>query len=299
VPGPLGDRRLTVVAHSLGGLLTHSAILYSPPNTVDAIAMSEAAFAAEVFDRSTDEQLIPNAQSHGWAADIEQTDMKWRLEYRDLSEEQLQSWIAVRALQDSLLAIPPHYGVRWSQQRPSSWVPSMEPVGQCPAASWVPSLMLGSLCADRGPWAGLFAGNMLLVRKIVNSWNSGDRALDGWVTGQRLLRPVFPDGQDNPTTQRWGKIPPYLSASDDLALLRSPASANALRQWGELAFWFPALSLATGAKEVQVPAPAWQNLNFTSYADNSGIDTSHSFLIARPYHAVWKAFDELRRGIEP
>ena len=81
---------------------------------------------------------------------------------------------------------------------------------------------------------------------------------------------------------------------------QSAASANTMRQWAELAHWFPSLSGPAG-----LPLSGLASLTDPGNANATGQDdfsaysnlVGHSYLLEQPYAAVFTAYGKLARHL--
>lgn len=295
-------RTLNVFAHSLGNMAVNSALMVAPDHTVSAYVMNEAAVAAEAFNSqytpSPDDlaRFGGQAQQYGWSSNLALLDARWATEWASIQTgapfvgpEDTPTYTYRNQWNSytfhSQLAQPPLYELRWRQQRPVGWRPADAPTGPLP---------------QRGAWRGLFARNADRVSRMVNSVNSGDSVLSiGWALMQQLQKPntgALGFGADDASVSYWGRLPKTSETWDNLFPVRDAASANAMRQWSELAHWFPSLS---GPAGLSVPGlaslsdPTNQRPviteDFTSYSNSWG----HSYLLEQPYASVASAFRTL------
>jgi hypothetical protein len=69
--------------------------------------------------------------------------------------------------------------------------------------------------------------------------------------------------------------------------------ANIIRQWAELAYWFPATANAVGQHSVGSMA----SYDFTPYDPISVPKATHSFLKLAPYPSVWPAWQQVNGAL--
>jgi hypothetical protein len=70
-----------------------------------------------------------------------------------------------------------------------------------------------------------------------------------------------------------------------------PAHSNIIRQWSELAYWFPSVTNAAGQQSVRsVPS-----IGFTDYdPPSASLTNTHSYLKLQPYPSVFPAWKQIK-----
>ena len=345
------NRRIRVLAHSLGNLAVNAALTrpeldpHGGEKIIDTYVMNEAAFAAEAMSSSypTDAMVLwgeRHAEVYGY-----NNDLPWELDWLTMPFMQWPGtgtqlsvmWFnAMRRLEaqsgDISIDDKDFYTKRWRQAHPQNGLTDHQS---------------GAVQPNRGPWRGIFANNTTRAR-IFNTWSNDDIVLKviwrinqleqkptfraariglerglrlGWMIYTRRL-PINIDlppfrSADNMFFQRWGRTestePTWNSVFGD-----TPSQAWQIkRQWGELAFWFPATSRAAG----QVSLDPYLNgscngtpcktemTEYSAYQGNwtdgesalgdlwkSRNDTdTHSYLAYGTFSKVFPAYDEIRK----
>jgi hypothetical protein len=287
---------ISILAHSLGNTVVHSALTRVPRDTVTMLLMNQSATAAEAFDHSyvptprENAVLLAHAQKYGY--EPSGADVRWKMEWIDIQNGQpllvgtdglptepdlrdLRAWQTKTLENRSAGVLPvPSYELRWSQTRPSGGIPDDGSIGATP---------------QRGSWRGVFEDN--LDRTVVlNTFNVHDRVLQiSWYETQLLQKPflgLLGLASDDRHTQFWGRL--YNTGPDQEYLWGFSGSGhmNVIRQWAELAYWFPAVSAATGtAGQLKL-----RNTDFSRFGDFISPIDGHSYLRTRPFAEVWEAY---------
>jgi pimeloyl-ACP methyl ester carboxylesterase len=291
-----GTAKITVFAHSLGNLALNAAMIrpeLGSSKVIDTYVSYEGALAAEAFDTDTEHAAVhPVLQFHAGSMGSPD-DAHWRQQFADMEAgkpytvgentsvatpnyEPAIRWSAKMAELRQMGVFPlPQYGVRWTQTRGAN------PPAETGNPDDVP---------QRGPWKNLFAHNREKFR-MINLWNDTDFALKMWVVNNTLGKPSILAGDDQ-EIQAWGdmryvnKDTATLLWSQDLKL-----HGNAVRQWGELAFWFVAESKPMGHACI----PGIENYNFTQYGS---IGDSHNYLKGNQLWQVWPAWQKVVKAMK-
>ena len=289
-----------------------------PDGVVTTYVMNDAALPAEVFSNgyipSADENsfFLSHAQANGYP-----DDQVWQKEWSDMQQglplvlcglqpcidfTNLNNWNNTLS-SPSYTTIPkPQYFCRWRQQRPTGGLPDSAPPGNPNSTT----------CDEqRGPWRGFFQAN-LAHTKIVNTFNPGDGVLlQAWAREQKglhgnknflsiastLLSAIgLNEKADDSSTQYWASFP-FVDGSQE-SLWSGGTHSNLIRQWGELAYWFPSLSHAAGTRDLSALGIVSQSFAAVAPAapgltDLSNITTSHTYLYDMPYSHVYSAFQTL------
>jgi len=310
-------RRIDVLAHSLGNIVTNSALMQMPAGVVDQLVMHEPALAAEAFDYNY--QYSAEDKSDQWPAairlgyeDIVQgipRDRRWMTEWQDILDgKSVPSLVSPNPLPvqlseqrwclelDSTTSAPrPFYFYRWRQHRPD------DPRVSQPAGN---AMQCGGLAPlpQRGPWLGFFASNRQKTR-IVNTFSGGDKIVgDVWSLSQSFQKPnmdplIGGQAEEERIAQFWAGLG-IESMETEQYLWPEGAHSDLVRQWRELAYWFPPLSRAAGHQAV----PALENRGLTSLVQDLPVSldrtTTHSFATHFPLAQVWdvhRVFRDLLR----
>jgi hypothetical protein len=282
-----------------------------PAGTVTNYVMNEAAVTSEAFSNVTnfdafDPLLVSHAHDWGYSpfsVDIDlRFDNEWatmfnqrtpadpascnRVGTPDACKSYYDIWkdTVGSDLSDEELRI--RYAYRWRQQR-APWNPEAVPTGTLPS---------------RGPWRGFFADNAARTH-IINTYNTTDYVLGtAWWTMQQAQKPnVGPLGlgSDSISRQFWGKMDntgvdeqfPW-QPNDDLPI-NNDAHANVVRQWAELAHWFPSMTLPAGYGVLSSDVDTIQNIDFTPFGGPGGPANtliSHSYMTGKDFFEVWGAY---------
>ncbi len=305
--------KIRIFAHSLGNLVVNSALTRGQyeanhalsKHAVTSFVMNDAAIPAEAFDQQYNAQdLSALLVAHATVADgYLPADAVWAAQWLDmqtLNPAALAQWSLTTQSTNYVTQPPPLYQTRWSQMRP---------------AGGVPDAALPNSTPQRGSWLGYFASNIGQIGSITNTFNGGDGILSSltpgvWLWAQDYTKPntlgnvnlgvVSAFVPDNEISQYWATLT-HLDGSQEL-LWGSPCSSastckhsNILRQWGELAYWFPSVSNATGQQSLStIPS-----LDFGSYAPFSLIPSStHSYMRLQPYYAVYPAWQKVHGAMK-
>lgn len=289
--------QIDVFAHSMGNMVVHSALMRSEmtDNALHSFFMNEAAVAAEAFDSDyvySDKDpkiLLLHASMNGYSDDkhwnedwdwMQKNDNGCGIEYCS----PLRKW--EKNIASTYVSPAPKYYLRWGQKRPSGIFQDSVAENSIP---------------QRGPWKGFFANNLArhISTKFVNSFNMNDRALNfWWYSTQISQKPnVGPFGfnADDMQTQFWAQLSGPVEEQFYLWTDRGDKS-NIVRQWQELAHWFPAISrpIGIGASDV-FNSNNNQNKNFTSFGTTpSETEYTHSYLRMGRFYKVWPAFDQMK-----
>jgi len=300
---------VVVLAHSLGNLAVNTALTRVEGNgstkLIDTYVMNEAAITAAAFDNEkftapTDPQLVNHARQNGYPDDA-----VWTEDYANMQAglpminiagpddnqplyvknfKPKADWTAAQAtmLGQGLTPVP-IYDYRWQQSRGSGLtdfdLPSSQPA--------------------RGPWKGLFKDNHLLT-KIINTYNTTDDALrTAWFACNMIQKPygleLFGSGKDHQYAQIWGHLPNDDPTSAGVWDDGYVSHANVIRQWAELAYWFPSMSLPVGMQELKVEGVTNEPFDVYGQSTSSIYDgDSHSYLNNKTFSKVWPAFDKLK-----
>jgi hypothetical protein len=99
-------------------------------------------------------------------------------------------------------------------------------------------------------------------------------------------------GADSRKVQFWGRL--ANTDSNEEIVFGGGSHSNVLRQWAELAHWFPALSGPMGLKNFpNLPAQSGsRNCNFSG--SNQGLSESHGYMQASPYSTVWSKWKNIK-----
>ncbi len=287
------SRRVHLIAHSLGNMVMHSALMrLGNRRAVDKYVMYDAAFASEALNRSYTPNLYdaftfgPHAGDYGYPSDL-----RWDLEWGLISIDPLSriAWnLRLNSMYEDVQPRP-DYNRRWTQVRPFE----------------VPDRASSTSTPARGPWRGLFAVNPGRT-EIINAFNGNDSILGlVWETMQRLQKPNFGplgllfDGP-GPLLQFWGRLPNAEAEEERVWETAGDAGCqatdtgvrhgNLIRQWAEVSHWFPSISQATGRTAQPFMS---RNLDFSTYGNVINPLTSHSYLVVRKSSDVWRAYEEL------
>lgn len=113
----------------------------------------------------------------------------------------------------------------------------------------------------------------------------------------------FSSDQDDRYLQFWGPLVNTDGGQEivwqgvSCSNLSNCQHSNIIRQWAELAYWFPFRTHAVGSSALSV-LPSSSNLDFTSYAPTPPSTTAqqivasgpHSYLTESPYPVVFQAW---------
>ncbi|MFP5247532.1 MAG: alpha/beta hydrolase, partial [Thermoanaerobaculia bacterium] len=307
VKGNNAERKIRILAHSLGNLAVNSALsrpelaAENGQKVIETYVMNEAAFPAEATDAGYPEDATtlwgePHAQVYGlrndtpWEADWLMMDL---VPGGGLLRDMWMNNLEKMRNESGINITNPYefYVQRWRQVRPADGVPEFDTSG---------------VRANRGSWRGIFHRNRERAR-IYNTWSANDMVLRViWRANQLEQKPLSRVGRivlERGLRVLWQyytrelpidvELPPFRSAdnvfSQNWTLLdHGPTNTHwdsvfgapgqywtLKRQWGELAYWFPSTSYAAGNVSMDDRLPARCrleecNTNFTSYSDYSG-----------------------------
>jgi hypothetical protein len=342
------SRKIRVLAHSLGNLAMNAALVrpeLASGGVVETYVMNEAAFAAEAMSDSYPEDAKVlwgerHAELYG-----HDNDLPWELDWLTMGALpngpllRLMWANNLRRLRnqggDISFDSEEFYTRRWRQTRPETLV------------DHVP----GQVQPTRGPWRGLFERNSEHTR-IFNTWSANDMVLKvvwrvnqleqkplarvGRIVLERGLRVLFEyytrklpidldmpawRSADNSLAQNWT----MLQATDpEWNSVFGTAGNNwtIKRQWGELAYWFPATSFAAGNVDLDDHL-GWTcgaeecKTNMTPYSAYTGspwvdgnyalVDfgrayphlNTHSYLGFGVFSTVFPAYEEIKKMFDP
>ena len=333
-------RKIRILAHSLGNLLVNGALTrpeLKDGKFIDRYIMNEAALPAEAMRADYDPDSLNlfgenHAALYGYPDDDPwQKDWSWmgitglRLLWNNYVSYMRDNQNPGGALPSSDVL----YFTRWTQQRPSTGVPDLD----------------GPVIGARGPWRGIFDKNRERVDRLFNTYSHDDQLLTvSWRVNQLEFKPrnradrlllerglrvtlrqglieVLPwRSADNPVSQIWslleGTEPRWDSVFGD-----SGHHWTLKRQWAELAYWFPSLSVAAGTtdklKSLTADCQAEPcNPDFTKYSmlgpqpvySGGALDQAntsrkhahtHSYLGYGQFFDVYPAYQELRKMFDP
>jgi hypothetical protein len=354
--GP-GERKIRILAHSLGNLAINSAISrpeLKPENgekVIETYVMNEAAFAAEATDRTYPEDAMVlwgerHAEVYGHKDDI-----AWQLDWAAMDVITgggllRQRWAGqlLKMKDESGVEIADPYEFytqRWRQERPPEGLMDQDPDGANP---------------NRGPWRGIFHDNRSRTR-IYNTWSANDMVLRViWRANQLEQKPLSRAGRillerglrvawqyytrainpgnidlppfraaDNMFFQNWTLLDHHPTADHWNTVFGAAETVQGnwtiKRQWGELAYWFPATSYAAGNVSMDDRLPArcrveTCNTDMTTYSGYEGnwsdgssviVDAgragphlgTHSYLSYGFFTKVFPAYEEIRKMFDP
>jgi hypothetical protein len=306
------NRTIRIFAHSLGNMVVNSALTRGLAEAKDALSkhaitsyvLNDAAIPAEAFDRTYNTQdLSALLLAHATLADgYAPADALWAAQWLDmqtLNPFALSQWYSTIDSNNYVTQPPPLYQTRWSQTRP---------------AGGVPDSALANSTPQRGPWLAYFAANPGQVT-MTNTFSGNDTVLAYpipglWLLAQDLEKPnvlnniglgaVSAFVGDSEILQYWSTLT-HLDGSQEL-LWGAPCStastchhSNILRQWGELAYWFPSVSNATGNQSLSTLT----SIDFGPYDPFSIIPpNTHSYLRLQPYYAVYPAWQAVHGAMK-
>lgn len=274
-------RTLNVLAHSLGNMAVNSAIREGSANTLRSYTMAEAAVPIEAFlaDFSPGASpLLDTARSCG-----SPTDQLWVDRWRDMEaglpltpeghpdRSDLARWNDAVLARNSLLPAP-NYVRRWLE-RPS----------------------------PQAAWAGVFSNTK--GARVLNTYNRADNVVGVvWPLHQRLekcstfgrasVQWALPidrglasmPRRDSPLSER---------EAENQRALWQPGNPDwpRVEEWARLAYWYVPVSRAAGVAPIQ-GGPSILDLDMTSLAVAAGPRESHSYFLVRPYHEVWRFYEQ-------
>jgi hypothetical protein len=311
-------RRIRILATSLGNMVVNSALTRGQYEAKDVLSkgaitsfvMNEAAVPAEAFTSAYYSQNSNGGlENQAAAIDGFSNDSGWQAQWSDMLKNRtdlLDQWENTLADPNYVTQPLPEYDLRWTQQRPSAGVPDNDP---------------GATTPQRGPWLGFFALSPELLSSMTNSYSANDGVLSTnanvlsgvWVMAQLLQEPNLAANYgltaalgsttpDNETQQFWAQTT-HTDGEDEILwgqACSTPSTcqhSNILRQWSELAYWFPAVENAAGSQNV-AGAVTLNPLDLTTYAPSSlGVLQSHSYLTLQPYFSVYGAWQEIHNAM--
>ena len=283
-------RKIQMMAHSLGNVVANSAL--SRPESqsaqVTTYLMNEPALPAEAFSTSYQANAYDlriydsHAVSYGWSDNTTQTplDQMWASQWSNMQNglpekscfngtemcpdyTNLNNWNSTLGASGYVTSPPPQYPLRWGQTRPSGQFPDTAPANSTP---------------QRGEWLGFFAGNNSRTT-VINSFNTTDATvLKVWGEmnlGQQPYIGFLGLGSDGPTTQFWSSLLSTDGGQEAIwgesqgsipgcTTVTNCQHSNLIRQWAELAYWFPSRSGPAGATSLQ--AYGITSEDFSAYA---------------------------------
>jgi hypothetical protein len=298
--------QINLLAHSLGNMVVNSALTRPelPANTVNKYVMNDAAISADAFNTDYSGGTVHLGLQAVAVKEGFPNDSRWQTEW-DLAGIALRNnWYTslVDPSVQALNAARPRYCWRWRQVRTGS-VPDGAPgVSEAdPSSSIECDPNDPTKDAHRGPWLGFFNGNVSKT-KVFNTFNSGDGVLSiVWVAKETIQTPNTAILGLQAESLLSGDIPFWATLrntdlEENLVFGDQPAnSSNIIRQWAELAHWFPSVSRATG----QGTLPTIANIDFSSFAPDvskqpKSILESHSYMTILPLNQVWCGFQKYR-----
>jgi hypothetical protein len=314
----VSGRSVNILAHSLGNMVVNSGIQLLPPTGHAApvrYVMNQAAIAAEAFDEadepSTAEVVAEELESHARTYGMDD-DLRWEQEWRDAFVERndcppepspcgvsdYNRWHREVDLLNDQLQLGIDYRFRWRLRRPKG----------------------------RGQWAAFFAANLRQPGiTIYNSFNRLDYVLrvdqgvgdridpHAWFASQRRQKPnvglgvaaldyftgLPPGSKDGRARQFWALLGGASSISrlaDQEYLWGNVGDhSHLVRQWAELAHWFPAASAPVGVQPLRSFIINGTDRNIPlDHVGGSKSRISHSFVQMKTLPEVWPAFERFR-----
>ena len=297
------------MAHSLGNMVVNSALQRTGPGLVDNYVMNEPAVAAEAF-KDPSQPFAPGEADQAILDVVKQRygypdDTAWFNQWIQMVNGQpgglfgpdftdFNNW---NARTGPLPTPRPFYYERWTQVRPPDGVPDNGPQ---------------DIHNHRGPWKGYFFTNIQKVSgNFVNTFSAGDSILGPvWTSAQDDQKPysgflglgagdvdserkdqLWATLSDNPFQLNYGNEEALWSQVDRECELPQQNHYNTVRQWAELAFWFKALTRATGSG----PVSSLTNYSFTAIGAvqnplTTDLTKSHSYMTAKPFYEVKDGF---------
>lgn len=291
----------------------------SMAGVVRRYVMNEAALAAEAFSpgytRNGFEVTRLESALARWGYP---DDAVWQQQWQVIRSNSsfLADWLNKLSYLDPNLTPKPEYDRRWTKGK-RVLGPSSSPAQ-----------------GDPSPWRGIFADNLSRT-EIFNTYNPNDDVvrIDGgplgsdsslgfvhpWLVCQLLFKPNVEGTNidlpsllttlplpitvpaESPATMYWARLDPTAWTTGDLwsgaAVVPTPdLQAAAIRDWAELAFWFPVTSGPAGAQRLPL-LDSTHNISFEDWGRQTptypSVDT-HTYLDSRPLHDVWGAFVKLK-----
>ncbi len=277
---------------------------------VKSYVMNEAAVPAEAFDTSysaANQNLILGLKAASLLG--YPSDQEWATEWAEMNLDVLPVafWNSTMESSDYLTRPQPLYYSRWTQQRPTGFVPDSDSGG-------VP---------QRGPWLGFFAANPSRVA-MMNTFSNNDTILgivsgvigvwyaaqttekpnsNGNTNGVTLL-PAITTNYSDEIQQYWARLSNTDGTQEAVwnnvcAVASACKHSNIIRQWAELAYWFPATASAVGNHV----ASSMTNYDFTQFDSLSlnllkDFGPTHSYLKVAPYPSVWGAWQQVNGALK-
>jgi len=305
----LYNRKIQIIAHSLGNMVVNSALMRPEAlgalnqRAITSYLMNEAAIPAEAFDPNyqpdAGENAVfdQNAVTYGWSDNPAQSpiDSVWQVQWAQATAANQQEWTNTLSAAGYVTSPQPIYQLRWGQQRPSSGIPDTAPFNSTP---------------QRGSWRGIFATNLSLPGlAIINTYNGSDSILaETWALAQIHQKPfsgALNFFSDNAMIQYWAALTNTDGGQEILwgtacSSISNCQHSNIIRQWAELAYWFPSRSDAAGTRALTL-LPRSSNIDFTGYApppSNLPVNQiwesgPHSYLRVSPYPSVFPAWQQI------
>ncbi|WP_291983732.1 Ig-like domain-containing protein [Luteitalea sp.] len=285
-------RSVDVIAHSLGNMVVNSAFTFLEPGVVSTYVMHQAALPAEAFSQNYGldnlSLLVVSAANQGYP-----DDQPWEAMWSNMDQGLRDAWASRFPSGTPPTDVQRAFTHRWRLQRPDDWTPA--------------TLSAGPILRG-GPWRGVFSGTARKT-KLVNTWSDHDMVTGFiWLSMQYGQKPnvgVLGLGAENAVNQFWGALPNDTEAEQFLwpVAQRGGSTRRLVRQWAELAHWFPSLSVAagrTGNLEI-LPTFGYRALDFSQYGkvegaeslSAQGIRDSHSYLINWGIQRVWGGWREM------
>jgi hypothetical protein len=275
--------------------------------------MNQAAIASEAFHDPlsvSPYETAPELETHARTYGMDD-DFRWEREWQDAFETRndcppepqpcgtsdYYRWQAAASRLSHELGLTVSYAKRWRLLRPQ----------------------------ETGRWLGFFASNLHRPGvTLYNSYNRTDHVLrvdrglgdradpHAWFACQRRQKPnvglgvaaldyffgVPPGTKDGPTQQFWallGGASSVSSVTDQEYLWGVGRHSRLVRQWGELAHWFSAVSAPAGVQPLPVLASDGVDRNI-DLGQVGGTDSraSHSFIRMKSIADAWPAFERFR-----
>jgi len=291
-------RTMKVIAHSLGNMVVNSAIsrlIVSGTGTqalgaITSFVMNEPAVPTEAFDAVLDPtDLSTLLVAHATDLDGFPFDQEWQTEWQNMQtplfSANLTQWNDTLHSPTYITRPLPQYPLRWRQERPANGAPDKD-------SGTIP---------QRGPWVGLFASNPKHVN-MTNTFSSNDTVLSViWFAGELAEKPDILVGPDNMVSQYWAALTNTDGNQEKLwgdpacTVASACLHANIVRQWAELAYWFPSLSDAAGTHAINPVT----SIDFTPYDPSLAKPaTTHSYLKISPYSDVYPAWQLVKAALK-
>jgi hypothetical protein len=335
-----GPRRIDVIAHSLGTVAVNSALTFLDAGVVSTVVMNEGTVPAESFSvtypHDPDDQPFKDAAKLSGYPDDRVWINEWNAEHDGVQgpSEVFEQWKhRFPELTDHQLR--QKYVMRWRQERGDPWSPDYYSGGP-----WM-GLFAGNLTKTRlvntfsvadeivkdawrmlqtqgkpnvigplftdgtGPWHDFVLGVLYL-------YGAGKAS-----TPPAIGRYLWALPPDSSSVQYWGQLrndspaqsiwPQSITGDPALDQRIRATRVQLIRQWAELAEWFPSTSKAVGITEA-LP-PKIKSLNFTEYGLFTGARTgrdvfipqiiTHSYMTMKPLWQVFPAFKAVSAELTP